>query len=385
MILLDFANTILIKTGSEFYRVSIFYRAAIELFILFYFVSRGGFRKQYRLLISLFSCFVIGHSILLIHDSDLDIFQAVITVNKYLFFVILSIPFLFFENDEYFTRDIKRLFEFFFVLNSVLIIFGTIFDVRVLSSYYDPSASNLEYQPRFGYKGIIPAQNELTGVYFFGLAYYFRAYFSLKEKKGAVLALIIVAAFLTGTKGCIFSVLGLSILYLSSYRKNLLFGVCLPIFFLLAMYWGNDLIEYLSQSLYSHLVYSYESNNLLTFLLSGRDLGISRCFDYISKYWTFVNYVFGGFDMYKLSSEMDMFDIYFFLGVGMIPFLIYYLRIFFHRVRSTESYFVFLVYFIIIFGGGHILGSAIVPMFLLIYVFTGRAQLLALQRSISTV
>lgn len=370
MFLFDFANTILLNTGSEFYRISIFYRALIEFLILTYFLSKRDFRKQFVLLVCLSFCFIVGHSILYLNDSDLAVFQEIIELNKFLFFIILSIPFLYYENDESFAPSIKRLFELFFVVNSMFIIVGFVFHISMFSSYYDPAIQNEAYVPRFGYKGLIPAVNELTGAYFWGLAYYFRSHFILKEKKKIAFALVVIGALLTGTKGCIGLVLGFTALYLYFHRRTLLFRVYLPALLLLIVYWGWDIIKYLTQNVFLYLAYFYERGSLITFVLSSRDVKLEWCFEYIARFWTPANYIFGGFNRFNLSSEMDIFDIYFFWGIGMVPFLIYYFRLLFHTENSTENSFVFTMYFLIIFAGGHILGSAIVPFFMLSYIFT---------------
>lgn len=374
LIFLDTANTVLLGTGAAFFRVSIFYRAFIELVILISFVSEEGFRKQYVLMVSLLFCFLVGHFVLFLSYPELDISEAFIRLNKYLFFIILSLPFFFFENDEVFTQEIHKLFRFFFILNSLIILLGLVFNIKIFSSYYDPANVNEQVLPRFGFKGLIPAQNELTGVYFFGLAYFFRLRYRFKVKNSAAFVLVVVASLLTGTKGCMFSVLSLAVLYLFVYRRKILVRLYFPVAALVAIYWGGDLIAYLSQNVFSSLAYFYQQDKLVTFLLTGRDVKLAKCLDYVHQYWTAPNYIFGGFDLERVNTEMDLIDIYFFWGIAAVPFLYYYVRTFFHQELSAERLMVFSIYAIIFIAGGHMLGSAIVPLFLLIYVFTGERQ-----------
>jgi hypothetical protein len=107
-----------------------------------------------------------------------------------------------------------------------------------------------------------------------------------------------------------------------------------------------------------------------TFWTSNRNQLLSNALERVSKHWSSINFLVGDADSYV---EMDFFDLYFFFGFGALVYFFVYFKIFFLKDKSRDNKYVFLVFMAMAFVAGHVINSAIVPLFLLLYVFSTRS------------
>ena len=187
------------------------------------------------------------------------------------------------------------------------------------------------------------------------------------EEGGSLLLIAtVLSAMFTGTKATFIAVLAIGLYYMFRYRIKLFFGVMVPLFSFILVY-GYYRWDYIKEKLLDSLIQKLNSNPL-TYLMSGRNDFIINNFKYIGEKWTLMNHLVGdGF----LYSETDFLDLYFFFGIiGLILYMYLYARIFFSVDRSLDNLYVFVVLMGIAFTAGHIIQSAVVPLFVLLYVFS---------------
>ncbi len=360
----DGLNSVAQGLGSESARYSIFIRAIIEIYILVFFARDKRFTKQYIIIICFGMFFFISNMVIIINKGNNFQFESFVILNKYLFFIVLSMVFLDREHDKSFKERIKQLLTYYMLFNSLLIIVAFAFDIKLFASY-DGN------QNRFGYKGLIPAQNETTGVYFFGLAFLFRQYFRFNHGSGVILLICSFAALLIGTKGCWISLILISGYHLVKYRPKLSFGIILPIASVFFIFYGIPFLLYLYNNYLTYFIHFVEKSGQPWYYiaLSGRNIKSELAFAKIGEEWTMINYVLGGTNLKLINTETDFIDGYFLLGIGFIFYIIYYARMFL-RTYDNDTIFLFFVYMILAATGGHLIYSAIVPLFLLMYSFS---------------
>ena len=373
LIISDALTTVLFHFNAPFWRVSLLYKSVLEVFLLVVFLSRNKFHNVYLLLLFLVVVYIVGLTSLAISDQGLDLAVGFQHLAQYLLVFFMWMMFLDLQENSNFRTNTSKIMVVFFVVNNIAIFIGLLFDMPLFASYYNLDITwGVNGFFRFGFKGFINAINETTGVYFFGLAYFFREHFK-KDGKGLFMLLsTVLAAFITGSKGCALIVLAFSFYYLLVYRTKRFFFVYLPVLCAAAVV----IVPQIWDKLLPGFVYGVYGDltpdwGLASVLLSGRDLILERCFQFIDRHWSIVNYFFGGTDLTELSSETDFFDGYFMFGIFFLVYLFTYSRVYFSIEKSRDTIYVFIIFLITVATGGHILQSAIVPTFLLIYVFTG--------------
>lgn len=257
------------------------------------------------------------------------------------------------------------------IVYMIFIISGALFDVAVFKSYGEGG--------RFGYKGIIIAQNEASGLV---LAALFIAGFNFVVKKSDIydVALFIssaLSALLLGTKAavllplmimCIIAVSRYGVLKAVPYMSAVVIvGVAV---FLLSYQGGLN--DWYSNSL-AYFAYQFEvyaKGDVMTFLLSGRNYKLSYVFNNFI-YENPLYLIFGGFPMGSYSVEIDFFDLFLLMG-GPI-FMIYCFMLFRafrnNHPESITKYAVFALILVLAVAntGGHVLYSALILPYLAVF------------------
>jgi len=223
---------------------------------------------------------------------------------------------------------------------------------------------------RFGYKGLIYGANEVAGIYILGIAFFYREVFRHKQPKKMLLFVTCVAAVLTGTKATLIGLILITLYYFAKYKARHLIVVLIPLVILttslVVQNWELINEKYLASNTERFL-----SNDLITFLMSGRDIYIVQNFTFINNHWSLINFLFGDSFLY---SETDALDLYFFFGLVGALYLYMYTRLFFIRDHSIDNIFVFLVLIAIAAVSGHIIQSGVVPVFVLLYIFSEKGS-----------
>ena len=292
-----------------------------------------------------------------------SIMQSFIIYNKVIYILFLIIFFIDYSPYTEFISSIKKYFDIFFIINNTIIIFSFLFSIDYFLSY------SLQY-PRFGYKGLIPAANEVTGVYFFGLCLYFRDRIKFGNKQSFLFYSTILSALLTGTKGAWISVILISSYYLIKYHRKYLLFIIIPSFTSIIVFTGISSFiwkEYLS---YFHWFIFKSDMNLFSVLISGRDRLIMETIDELTGNLPYINFIFGGADLSWIYTETDIVDLYLLLGIFILPLLFTIYKIFLINDQSIDNKIMFLFFLLLSAAGGHLLTSAIIPVYLLIYIFT---------------
>ena len=84
----------------------------------------------------------------------------------------------------------------------------------------------------------------------------------------------------------------------------------------------------------------------------------------------YINFIFGGADLSWIYTETDIVDLYLLLGIFILPLLFTIYKIFLINDQSIDNKIMFLFFLLLSAAGGHLLTSAIIPVYLLIYIFT---------------
>lgn len=363
----DGLNSVLLRTPGAYDRVSVFFRAGIEIYILIAFVFNEKFQRQFVFILVLCVLFIVGQASLSLTADRSNFLESFIIENKYLYFIFLSVAFIAVSNTKNFRADISKAMNVIFTLNNAAIILGLLFGLSVFASYYSIGMGDF----RFGYKGLIPAQNETSGVYFFGLAYYFREYFGRNNKRALPLLIsTIVAALFLGTKAGVFFTSVMLFYFLFKYRRKLSLYLLLPTLGVVMIIWGTEIYNYLVFRVFAFVSSFYFSQgmSLFTVLLMGRNELLVSTAKWVFAHWTPLNYIAGGSLVFH-STEMDLFDGYLMMGIGFIFYLIYYIRIWVIRNHESDTLFLLSLFLVVSSLGGHMIYSAIVPAYMLSYAF----------------
>ncbi len=369
MFLSDAANTLLLKSDISGFRISIIIRgiALIYFVILLSGYARG--RHVLGTVLILFLVFLVGGISEILSGNNYIWFE-----NLNLFFK-LSFIFVCWEvlhkyiNESRKMYKLFKIFEMIILIQSITIILGFILKLDIFSSY------GQDY--RFGYKGLIPAQNEVSG--FFIIAVFYFLWKVANQHKGiAQLLIVLLAGLLTGAKVALIFPLLLLVYFMIWTRgflsRKVFWFLCVFLLFLIPIVGMN--LDYLRERLQPTFQYfSYQlsaGNNPNTFSLfmSGRDLYVQNSIRQIFSNKGFHNLLFGGHNLTITSTETDFLDVFLFIGsIGLIIFYFLYLKILLSPRNGliNKHQLVFAIVWISVSSvAGHLVFSAINSMYLAI-------------------
>lgn len=319
----DGLSKVLYRTGAEFHRYSQIVKALFTLIILIYGIITLNKSKANILIVIILIIinFLIGQYFLSFKFHQLDFIENTNTLFKYLF------PFIFF----FLVSDIIKIkspkvnvyltYKKIIGLNNVLLLLGFALGIPFLTTYTGPW--------RFGYDGLIFAQNEATFIFVFAITivYYRRFYLNKKE---IFFWLVILPSFLVATKG-LYLYMVLLLLFHLFVRVPLI--KLIPVIVgsgLLGYFIFSSIINKILLNSYEVFMYMYSKGGFLYALLSGRDTFINKkLVPLISDHWSFPNFLFGGQDVKKFYIEMGFFDLFLFFGlIGSFLYLYVFYKIF---------------------------------------------------------
>jgi len=328
MVVGDGLNVVLMRTGQPFWRVSIVIRALAQGYFLLLLANKRQSIYVFGLSLGLLAIWLLG----VVAGGQINAYNWFENLNmivKMLFFFSCWEVFRQFFRKESDQVKLFNLYEKIIMLQVLLVIIGFIFRVEFLSSY------GQEY--RFGYKGLLPARNEVSG--FFIIAFFYYLWKLYCTRRGFVqLFVVLVAAFLTGAKAILILPVALVFflvrLFIRFSRSKVFYsvvGVSVLLVGIVVWQRGN-ILERLSPTLeyFSYQLRSGNNPTLLSALMSGRihyaltllsDLAPGRL-------------LFGGHDLAVSSTETDLLDVFLLLGIaGVLLFYAFYLRALFFNVR----------------------------------------------------
>jgi len=377
----DILSSVASNLNWPFSNFGLVVKTPIEFFLLFYSLKFVKTDITMWVIGSLFLIWLIGLTVSWLNvdmlttsadhngiylDTDSNVFSASFKVfNRYVFVFALAVLMYLYADDDKFVIDIKQLFECFIVVNSICVILGAIFDISMFSAY-NPGNKITEYVPRYGYKGLLFGVNEITGIYFLSLAHYYREMLTYKRfKKILPFFILFISAFLTGAKATLLGLFMISAFYLYQYFRKLFFFVFVPLVTLTIIIVATRYMDVVMDVLSTIST----SDSLLTVLTSGRSDYVEHNYYFISTHWSFFNYIFGDGSLY---TEMDFFDLYLFFGLGAVLYLALYIKTFVKYERSNHTVPVLVLMLLLAFVNGHMLQSAVFPVFLVLFLISSR-------------
>ncbi|MBN1180636.1 MAG: O-antigen ligase family protein [Bacteroidales bacterium] len=356
----DGVNSILVAVGAPFYRVSILFRSVALIYFLMLALLKSP--KNHLLLIVLFfyTIFMIGLISAQHLFEEYNYLENFNLINKLLFFFICWVAFnIVFQSDKDRIKLFK-LYELIILFEVMSILIGFIFQIDFLSSYGGR---------RFGYKGLIPAQNEVSGFFILALFYYL-AKVNYLGRDVLKLIMVLIAGLLTGTKVALVMplVLVIQVIFWLTRQKVKIRYLHLAISLLFivagAIYYWDDLLTTISPTIeyYTYQVTNYDYSPFVIIGTSGRLLLVEEfLLDYLPRYNS-LNLLFGGQDLAFFSTETDIIDVFMRLGIiGLLVFYSIYIRVLIGN--SVKVDFIRLLFVITWLGisavAGHFVFSAI--------------------------
>lgn len=346
-------------------RSAIFYRLTIELICIFILIS--FFNKKRLIWIIIFFyfliCFFIGN-IYLKYIIGIDVFliEQFIYFNKYFFiFFIFFATYKVLEDQSNKTKIISNLKKV-FLFNGALAILGLLFQIKLFSTFPLGGA-------RFGYDGLIFAQNEASIFYLLCLFVFYFDWISNKQST-YVFLLSIFLCLITGMKAVILGVVLLSLYHFLSkislkklvYLTITTIGVTSTLIFTVSKL----------QTIFGYYYYSFINKGFVYMILGGRNTFIeTRVLPYLEK-WSALNYLIGGQNIsnvneYLAMVELDFIDLMLFFGIlNSFAFLFFYKYFIIGKIKNTLYLFIIGVFFLLSFFSGHFFTSSVNPIFIII-------------------
>ncbi|MDN7456416.1 hypothetical protein [Burkholderia cenocepacia] len=253
------------------------------------------------------------------------------------------------------------------------IVLGATMSIETFRSY------QAQTHIRSGYKGIVYAQNEAAALVVVSIAFgYLHALVrGWSSRSVALVCCMLIAAMLTGTKGAVVGVLGMTCAYF--YSRHNVFKATRYVAIVIGGLVVSAVLAYLfipqvsqavelSQRYFSSQGSRIGSDKLVTLLLSGRNLKFGAIWGDLRQH-DFVSLLTGGYPVVRYMVEIDVPDLI--LMFGLPIFFIYFLSLIGAFVRlgpRTRSRRFGILFFIVLIAmassAGHVLGSAVIGPYL---------------------
>lgn len=323
----DGINSVLLNLGGEFYRVSIYVRLAGELYFL-WLLARDR-RGLPTLAGFFFLCLVFVSGTLSMasaYSGISSVIENFVMLNKMVFFFIsFKVLQLHFANSSDRAR-LLRLFEVLLVSQAIVIVVAFAFDLRIFAAYPDGQGG----VARFGYQGLIPAQNEIS-VFFIIAFFYFAPQVVHRRAALLMLSLVVVAALATGTKVSLL-LFPLSIIYIVYWllrgKTNAFLYLTGLVCVLLIVGWAaRDYILHQLTPTIDFIGYRLNEGYTIIYVLTGGRSALVPDFLRFVSDASLPTLLVGGYDQTSRLFEMDVLDVFARLGlIGGVFFYVWYLR-----------------------------------------------------------
>ena len=359
------------RSGESYTPYSAILKGGIQILILLYSLITLKKTKVNVLLAMclLTGCFLIGQFFLSLSFTEINFLQNINTLFKYFFPLILYLLAIDIISYNQYPRQIFKSYRFVLTINSVLILVGVFTSNKFFQTY--------EGIFRFGYDGLILAQNEASFIFIFAIAtvYYRRFYLRIKEY---FFWIILIPSIIVATKAVYLFIFLLLIFHLVkrvSLKRVLIYGLSLiTLGYMLLFTFVNKIIK----NSFDVFVYTYKEEGLLYALLSGRNVYLkSKLEPLLFDYWYFPNLFFGGQDVISHYIEMGFIDLFLFFGI--IGFALYFYLYFklFNLISFNKDFKLFfgLSLLTIIAVAGHFFESGIVGVHFIFIILMNRKQL----------
>lgn len=323
----------------------------IKLGVLSFIVVGIFYLKPSKLFlpITIFLTFICGQVI--VPDSFKQ--EILVEASKYLYLVLLLVFFNAYPSRKDQLTAMFKTFEVIIFFNSLLIIFGFLFDIFLFKTYQGK---------RFGYNGLLVSS--ATGSYVYIISY---IYLLVKHEKTLFtnfFALIIIAAsLLVGTKAIYIFFFGFLLYYAIYYSPpKLKIGILISTSIIL------PIITYMFFYKYALFNNIRMNHGIISALMSYRDqLFFNETLPFIKSNWNVLNYLFGGIADIKTRSQMELVDIFYFFGIIGGLLYLYTFKKFFLEGKLNRSIKTLLLFtFGIILFAGNFFGYASVAIYVVV-------------------
>jgi hypothetical protein len=303
MFIADGVNSVLLNRGASFFRISIFVRSVAQIYFILVLLRAYEGRKRLRGIFLFYVLFLIGFGAYAITTPQPDrgsFFANFVIVNKILFFFIVFETFrLVYKTAESKTR-LFRLFEALVLLQAIVIVLSFVLKMDVFAAYSYVVDGEIRIV-RFGYQGLIPAQNEVSAFFLIAFFYYLIKFDT--QRQGAwELPLVTIAAMLTGTKVALILPVILAI-YLMKWllqthpqKSSILLGTVILVFLGYVFLNWQQIVERLAPTInyYARRQQESASPSIIDIVASGRVQKIRIFFHTYLPRFNVLNYLFGG-------------------------------------------------------------------------------------------
>jgi len=355
----DGLNAIMINLGWVDFRISVVARLVAEGYFLVLLARELRHWRLFALMASLFVIFVLGSLAAMPSYSDYALVDNFVMINKMLFVFICWHTFRRYFEEPKDRALLFRLFEGVILVQSAVVMLSFAFNWEIFAPYRGA---------RFGYAGLIPAQNEVSG--FFVIAFFYYLATLAHSGRGEVGILItVVAGLMTGTR----MLLALPLIFLlwiaprmvgRRVRKSQALAAVGMLFLLVVGWLARDYLYSRVERSVTYFQYFVESRGMSPWLvlLGTRLIAVGNFVNAHLPRFGVANYLLGGHDLTQGSTETDLVDVLIRLGViGAAVFGVAYVRLLWHaeaRRASTHAWFV-LVWLGLAVVSGHAVFSAI--------------------------
>lgn len=291
---------------------SLYVKFIFEIIIIFYVLKEKNEIgiKIFKYILLLFIIYIIGQFTL--NDqfflNRIENNFKIFTWYTYIFLLFAAYStYIHKNNNIYNSKQILFFcFEWIFVLNTILIFVGWLFDVCSFKSYY--------LTERFGYNGLIRNATHASYIYIiFTTYFYYKSIIEKGIKNNVYLFLSISSSFFIGTKACLVFLFFCFLFHLN--KINIWLKVLIPFLFLVFSEKIKIILIFLLKK--NQFMYDvYLKKGLWTMLFSTRDLSInSFLIPYIKNKWSVLNFFFGGAEFDKHRTEFELIDLLWFFGI----------------------------------------------------------------------
>jgi len=361
----DGLSKIIFRTSDGFYRFGPILKGGFEFFVLGY--SLLTIRKQkvnfLNAILILLAIFLVGQFFLYQNFKELNFLENFNTLFKYLFpLIIFLLAIDVFALPVAKQGKIYKYYKFILGFNSLLILYGIVFGSRILQTY--------DSFYRYGYDGLIFAQNEASYIFILAIftVYYRRFYLKIKE---SFFWIIVLSSLVVATKAVYITFILLLLYHIFtrvSLKKILIFGFTGII---LGYFMFNTMINKIFLNSYNVFMHGYRNEGLIFALTSGRNEFIEeKLKPLLLDVWSFPNFIFGGQDVSNFYMEMGFLDLFLFFGFfGALIYCYMFFKIFqLIDLERNFKIFLFFVIIAIIATAGHFFTSGIVGMHFIYFI-----------------
>lgn len=362
----DLSNTVLLKYYSVF-SVSKIFRGLMEIYFLFLLLIRKPENENFWLRIFVIMGVAFISILSMIGTQNIEYyFNTFNSYNKFIFFFVCLEVF-----QRYFITNSERqlMLKVFLVTAFVqisVIIISFIFDIELFSPFY---------AARFGYAGIMAAQNENATILFLFLFFFLYRFEYLK--RGILLIFATLAAcFFTGMKSIVTLAPITLLIYLvrkifvEGLQKKTVMMALISTFMVILFYFQQDYILLRIEKSLNYYEYRFTQEQMyLTEFLFGRFYRFIEAIDMLQGQENFILIMlFGGIDITELSTESDIGDLILRTGIvgSCVLLAIYFKTICSSIIEDSKfmSRFFEVAWVIFVALAGHIIFSAIIGQYL---------------------